>query len=105
MTHREEFFRKYRLNPSTSLSLTEISKLSKIPRNILQEVYERGYAAATSNLSSVRLKKDFSKNPDLVKYPRSARLSNEQWGMARVYSFVMKGKTWETADSDLAKRV
>jgi hypothetical protein len=28
--------------------------------------------------------------------------SQEAWGMARVYSFVLHGKTWRTADKDLA---
>ena len=32
-------------------------------------------------------------------------MSAEQWAMARVYSFVMKGPTWKTADSDLADKV
>jgi hypothetical protein len=31
-------------------------------------------------------------------------MSAEQWGMARVYSFLNKGKTYETTDADLAKR-
>ena len=29
--------------------------------------------------------------------------SAQAWGMARVHSFVLHGKTWRTADSDLAK--
>ena len=29
------------------------------------------------------------------------KMSGEQWGMARVYSFVMGGKTRTTADKDL----
>ena len=33
------------------------------------------------------------------------KLSAQQWGMARLYAFVMKGKTWQTADSDLADKV
>jgi hypothetical protein len=76
-----------------------------VPRSALLDVYRRGYAAATSNPQSVRLKKDFSKNPNMGAFPRSARLSNEQWGMARVYSFLDKGKTYHTADADIAKRI
>jgi hypothetical protein len=30
--------------------------------------------------------------------------SQQAWGMARVHSFVMKGKTYRTADADLAKQ-
>jgi hypothetical protein len=29
--------------------------------------------------------------------------SAQAWGMARVHSFAMKGKTYRTADADLAK--
>ena len=61
----------------------------------------RGIGAWKTNISSVRLKKDFSKNPNVKKYPRSARLTKEQWAFARIYSFVMGGKTQKTADKDL----
>ena len=67
-------------------------------------MYNRGTGAWKSNPSSVRLKSDFSKNPNLAKYPRSARLTKEQWSMARVYSFVDKGKTYRTTDADIAKK-
>jgi hypothetical protein len=87
-----------------SLSLGQISRLSGVPKAALQEVYNRGTGAWKSNPESVRLKSDFSKNPDLGSFPRSARLSKEQWSMARVYSFVDKGKTYRTADSDIAKK-
>jgi hypothetical protein len=30
--------------------------------------------------------------------------SQAAWGMARVHSFVTKGKTYRTADKDLAKK-
>ena len=32
-------------------------------------------------------------------------MSGPQWGVARIYSFVMKGPTWKTADKDLADEV
>jgi hypothetical protein len=86
----------------TSLSLEDISRLSKIPVKALQEVYNRG-TGAYSNLGSVRLLKDFSKNPDTKKFPASQRLSKEQWSFARVYSFVNRGKTFQTTDSDIAR--
>jgi len=104
-THREQFLKRHKLPKDTSLSLDEISKLSGISRAILSEVYNRGIGAWKTNISSVRLKSDFSKNPDTSKYPRSSRLGKEQWAMARVYSFVNKGKTFHTADSDLAKNI
>ena len=70
-------------------SKKDISKLTGIPMKILDEVFSRGVGAYKNNPKSVR--------PN-VKSP-------EQWAMARVYSFVMKGKTYNTADSDLADKV
>lgn len=102
-THRHRFLSKHGLPEDFSLSLGQISRLSKVPKEALQEVYNRGIGAWKSNPESVRLKSDFSKNPDMGRYPRSARLTKEQWAMARVYSFVDHGKTYKTADSDIAR--
>jgi hypothetical protein len=102
-TNRIQYLKKVGLDPNESYSLKELSKVSKVPVSILEEVKDRGMAAHDTNLSSVRLK-DFSKNPDTKKFPESARLSPQQWGVARVYSFLNKGKTYKTADSDLAKK-
>ena len=104
-THRERFMKKYGLDKSKSFNIAEISKITKIPKSILQQVYNRGVGAWKTNISSVRLKKDFSKNPDTAKYPRSSRLTKEQWGYARVFSFVMGGKTAQTADKDLYDKI
>lgn len=104
-TYRDIFYKKYGLDKSQSYGLDEISNITDIDEDILQEVYNRGIGAWKGNISSVRLKKDFSKNPSTKKYPRSARLSKEQWASARVYSFIVKGKTWHTADADLAKLI
>ena len=60
------------------------AKESKIPKSILEQVYRRGAAAwATGHR------------------PGATR---EQWAMARVNSFITKGKTYSTADADLAKK-
>lgn len=83
-----------------SLSLGQISRLSEVPKEALQEVYNRGIGAWKTNPESVRLKGSFKKDPSA---PRSMKLSKEQWAMARVYSFVDHGKTFKTADSDIAK--
>lgn len=103
-THRIRYLRKMGLDPKESYSLKDLAKVSGVPVSILQEVYDRGTGAWETNISSVRLKKDFSKNPDTSKYPRSARLTKEQWSSARVYSFLDKGTTYKTADADLAKK-
>ena len=60
-----------------------------IPMRILNQVFDRGYGAYKTNPKSVR---------PSVKSP-------EQWGMGRVYSFIMKGKTYRTADKDLADKL
>ena len=60
-----------------SLSLKEISKLSKMPVKALQEVYDKGMGAYFSHHQSVK---------PMVHSP-------EMWAYGRVYSFVMKRKT------------
>jgi|TARA_R100001163_G_C5061404_1_gene198306 hypothetical protein len=96
-TNKEKFNKKYGFNKNEPHSISEISKLSGIKRSILQEVYNRGVGAWKSNPASVRLKSG-QKAPNA---PRSAKMGKEQWGVARVYSFVMGGKTRSTADKDL----
>ena len=103
-THREQVLRKLGLPKDSQLSIEELARLTHLPIEALQESYNRGVGAWKTNISSVRLLKDFSKNPDTKKYPRSARLPKEMWGMARVYSFINRGKTFYTADRDIAKK-
>jgi len=94
------FKKKHGLDPDTSLSLSDIAKLSGFPRAALQEVYNRGIGAARTNPESVRLKGSFKKDASA---PRSAKLSDEQWAMARVYSFVMKrATTFGGSDKDIS---
>jgi len=103
-THRLQFLKKMDLPKDSSFSIEELAELTDLPVEALYEIRDRGVGAWKNSLSSVRLKKDFSKNPDTSKYPRSARLTKEQWAIARVYSFLNKGKTFYTADSDIAKK-
>jgi hypothetical protein len=103
-THRESVLKLLGLPKDTSLSIEELAEHTDLPVEALDEVFRRGVGAWKTNIASVRLKKDFSKNPNLSKYPRSARLGKEMWGMARVYSFVDKGKTFHTADADIAEK-
>jgi hypothetical protein len=103
ITHREHYLKSIGKDPNVSYSMEQLSQFSGVPLSILKKIDLRGRGAAVSNLASVRLKKDFSKNPDTTKYPASARLSPERWGMARIYSFLDKGQTYKTADADLAR--
>ena len=104
LTHRQHVLRHLGLPDDTHLSLADLSKLTKLPLPALQEIYNRGTGAWKGDVSSIRLKSDFSKNPDTKRFPRSARLGKEQWSFARVYSFIDKGKTFHTADADIARR-
>lgn len=84
MTRRQMVLKEYDLEDK-SYSLEELSHISRVPLEILQEVYNRGIGAYKTNPSSVRLKGSFVKN---VNAPMSRKLSPQQWAMARVYSFL-----------------
>lgn len=92
--------KKHGLPKDSSLSLSEISKLENMPLKALEEVAARGGSAWRNNLSSVRLLSG-KKDP---KAPRSQKMSQAQWAMARVYSFVNRGRTFQTTDSDIAEK-
>ncbi len=101
-THKQNVLRKLGVPADSSFSVEELASKTGIPLKALLEVHKRGLGAHSSNLPSVRLL-DFSKNPDTRKFPASQRLSAPQWAMARVYSFIDRGKTFKTADSDVAR--
>lgn len=98
-THKQKVLRKYGL-PDTGHSVAELARVSGYSPGTLQQVYNRGIGAYKSNPQSVRMKGTFEKG---VNAPMSQKLSKEQWAMARVYSFLDKGKTYHTTDADLAK--
>lgn len=64
--------------------LPAVSKATGVPMSVLEKVYDRGLAAWRTG--------------------HRPGASQHAWGMARVYSFVLHGKTWRTADADLARR-
>ena len=64
-------------------TLPEISKATGVPRKTLRTVYDRGMAAWRTG--------------------HRPGASAQAWGMARVHSFVLRGKTYRTADKDLAE--
>ena len=84
-----EFKKLHNIDPKQSLSLKEISKLSKMPLKALQEVFDKGVGAYHTNPASVR---------PMVTSP-------EQWGFARVYAFVMKRPSvYGKADKHIADK-
>tara|TARA_E500000318_G_scaffold109407_1_gene122299 strand:- start:115 stop:429 length:315 start_codon:yes stop_codon:yes gene_type:complete len=93
-TNKQKFNKRYKQPLSTSNSLSDIAKLSGISKSILQQVYNRGVGAWKNNPGSVR-------NVKGVKGGPGKKMSKEQWAIARVYSFVMGGKTRTTTDKDL----
>lgn len=102
-TNREQVLAKMKLPKDASPSMSELSKFFKIPMSILQDVYNRGTGAYKSNPQSVRMLGSGKKG---VNAPMSLKMSKEQWSMARVYSFVNKGKgTFYGADRDLAAKL
>lgn len=88
LTHRQQWLRKNKLE-DRPYSLAELSKMSKVPLKTLQEIYNRGIGAYKTQPTSVRMKGTFEKN---VVAPMSMKLSKEQWGMARVYSWLNGSK-------------
>jgi hypothetical protein len=94
MSNKQRYNKRYGFAPSSSHSLNDISKTTKISKSILQQVYNRGTGAWKNNPSSVR-------NIRGVKGGPGKKMSKEQWSYARVYSFVMGGTTRRTADKDL----
>jgi hypothetical protein len=65
-------------------SLEEKAKATGVPLSYLKEVYNRGLAAWRTG--------------------HRPGATQQQWGYARVHSFLTKGKTYSTTDSDLAKK-
>ena len=79
-SYTQKFRKKYGQNVK---SLPEISKATGVPLKTLQTIYNRGLAAWRTG--------------------HRPGASPQAWGYARVHSFVMKGKTYYTADKDLRK--
>tara|TARA_R110001592_G_scaffold52528_3_gene160798 strand:+ start:1432 stop:1737 length:306 start_codon:yes stop_codon:yes gene_type:complete len=89
LTNKNKFNLKYKQPKNEPNSKKDISNKTGIPIRILNQVFDRGVGAYKTNPKSVR---------PSVKSP-------EAWGMGRVYSFIMKGKTYRTADKDLADKL
>ena len=65
-------------------SLEEKAEATGVPVKYLKESFERGRAAWRTG--------------------HRPGATPEQWGYARVHSFLLKGKTYKTADADIARR-
>ena len=101
-TWKQKFNKKFGFEKDAGHSRAELSRITGISPSILTEVYKRGVGAWRNNIESVRVASTGKKDPSA---PRSAKMGKEQWSFARLYSFIMGGKTQKTADADLWERV
>jgi hypothetical protein len=98
VSNKKQFLAKHSLPENSMLSLEDISSLSGIPADALQQVYNRG-VGAWKTPESVRLYSTGEKRPEA---PRKLKMSKEQWSAARVYAFANKTqKVYYGADNDI----
>ena len=103
LTNKNKFNIKYGFKRDEPHSKSEISKITGIPKRILDEVFDRGVGARKSNPESVR---QVGTGKKVGGKSLKGKMSAEQWGASRVYSFVTKQPgTWGKADKDLADKV
>jgi len=102
-SNKNKFNKKYGFKLDEGHSKAEISRLTGIPRSILDQVFDRGVGARKTNPESVR---SATTGKKVGGRSLKGKMSAEQWGYGRVYSFVMKQPgTWGRADKDLAEKV
>jgi len=102
LTNKQKYNAKYGFKRDDAHSKKDIAKKTGIPLRILDAVYDRGVGARKTNPESVR---SVTTGKKVGGKSLKGKMSAEQWGMGRVYSFVMKGKTYKTADKDLADKL
>ena len=100
LTYKQRFNKKYGFARDEPHSKQEISKISGVPMKILNQVFDRAVGARKNNPESVRSLSGKKIGGKSLK----GKMSAEQWGFARIYSFIMGGKTQKSADRDLAKK-
>lgn len=103
ITNKDKYNAKFKFKKGTAHSKKDISKTTGIPLRILDEVFDRAVGARKSNPESVR---SATTGKKVGGKSLKGKMSAEQWGYARVYSFVMKQQgTWGRSDKDLADKV
>jgi len=102
-TNKQKFNAKYKFPRDAPHSKAEISRLTGIPRSILDDVFDRAVGARRSNPQSVR---SATTGKKVGGRSLKGKMSANAWGMGRIYSFITKQKgTWGGADKDLAEKV
>ena len=103
LTNKQKFNLKYKQPKNQANSKADIVRLTGIPKRILDEVFDRAVGARKTNPQSVR---QVSTGKKIGGKSLKGKMSAEQWGYARIYSFVMKQPgTWGKSDRDLADKV
>lgn len=90
--YKKAFFNYYGLQETKCLSLEDISSLSGIPSDALLIIFFRGNQTIPVEIETFSFHK--TRKPAKPK----------DKGMKRVYEFVMRGKTFDTADKDVAEK-
>lgn len=80
-TKTSSYTKRFRKRYPDAKSLEEISLVTGIPLKTIKTIYDRGLAAWRTG--------------------HRPGATPQQWGYARVHSFVVKGRTYYTADKDL----
>jgi len=103
LSNKQKFNIKYKQDKDKANSKADITRLTGIPKRILDEVFDRAIGARKTNPESVRRASDGKK---VGGKSLKGKMSGEQWGYSRIYSFVMKQPgTWKKADADIADKV
>jgi hypothetical protein len=103
VTNKQKFNLKYKQPKDQPNSKKDISKLTGIPIKILDEVFDRAVGARKTNPQSVR---SVTTGKKVGGKTLKGKMSAEQWGYSRIYSFIMKQPgTWGKSDKDLADKV
>ena len=83
-TKKSGYTAKWKSKFPMASSLEQKSNASGVPLKYIKEVYNRGMAAWRTG--------------------HRPGATQQQWGYARVHSFLLRGKTYHTTDSDIVKR-
>lgn len=82
-TRRSGYTKSWKAIFPNATSLEEKSRVTGVPLRFIKESYNRGMAAWRTG--------------------HRPGATEQQWGYARVHSFLLCGKTYHTTDSDLAR--
>jgi len=83
-TRKSQYTKQWRQIFPDAHSLEDKAKATGVPLKYIKESYNRGLAAWRTG--------------------HRPGATEQQWGYARVHSFLLKGKTYQTTDSDIATR-